>query len=605
MITVGASWSAIARPLRYAAVLVVIVVLIGGWSYLYLGARAIDLRVANAVLEGLRELKEIDSRWNDRLIAIRLAPTAAGEKPGAIADPQRVARVHSLLAVNAHTLGNLITPQSLTALKGSFEEKARAVDRFVAAKAVFSQRLDALLQANAALPASVRRSLPGQFESNAEKLGAAVLAYVAQPSSAAGQAVASTAAALLAQDASLAATAQVQTLADAARAIVQAKNDEDAQFRAAFFSAAGPRLDSLTQEFERQFGNALDDAERYRLYLFVYSALILLLALWLGWRLKHTYSVIAAINHQLREANELLEQRVTERTQLLQKALKQLKENEALLIQSEKMSSLGQMVAGVAHEVNTPLAYVKSSLEAVNSRMPGLDAALVECEQLVKMLKSDTTSEAELSAQFAEVSAQLDEIRSRGTLVELGTLVSDGMHGIGQIGELVTNLKDFARLDRSKIAEFDLNEGLASALVIARNQLRSKTVKKEFADIPKVSCSPSQINQVFLNLLTNAAQATGEEGGVISVRTARHGDRHVIITVQDNGHGIPREVLPKIFDPFFTTKPAGQGTGLGLSICYKIIAAHGGRIEVASTPGVGTSFTVLLPVTPVSIAEAA
>lgn len=605
MIRVGASWSAIARPLRYAAVLVLIVLLVGGWSSLYLKARAIDLRVANGVLEGLRELKEIDSRWNDRLIAIRLAPTAAGEKPGAVADPQRVARVHSLLAVNAHTLGNLITPQSLTALKASFEEKARAVDRFVAAKAVFAQRLEALLQANAALPASVRRGLPEQFESDAERLSAAVLAHAAQPSAAAGQAVASAADALAGQGASPATVAQVQTLADAARAMVQAKNDEDAHFRAAFFSAAGPRLDSLTQEFERQFGNALDDAERYRLYLFVYSALILLLALWLGWRLKHTYSVIAAINRQLREANEGLEQRVTERTRMLQQALKQLKENEALLIQSEKMSSLGQMVAGVAHEVNTPLAYVKSSLEAVNSHMPGIDAALIECERLVKLLKSDSTSDAELSAQFSRVSAQLEEIRARGTIVELGTLVSDGMHGIGQIGELVTNLKDFARLDRSKIAEFDLNEGLASALVIARNQLKSKTIKKEFADIPKVSCSPSQINQVFLNLLTNAAQATGEEGGVIAVRTARHGDRHVAITIQDNGHGIPPEVLPKIFDPFFTTKAAGQGTGLGLAISYKIVASHGGRIEVSSKPGAGTRFTVILPVDPVAIAAAA
>ena len=135
-----------------------------------------------------------------------------------------------------------------------------------------------------------------------------------------------------------------------------------------------------------------------------------------------------------------------------------------------------------------------------------------------------------------------------------------------------------------------------SAITIGRNHLKHRNVKKQFGRIPKVSCSPSQVNQVFLNLLTNAAQATPESGGEITVRTLLRDAEHVAVEVIDNGHGIPPEVLKKIFDPFFTTKAVGKGTGLGLSISYKIIESHGGRIEVSSEEGKGTCFTVVLPI---------
>jgi signal transduction histidine kinase len=214
-------------------------------------------------------------------------------------------------------------------------------------------------------------------------------------------------------------------------------------------------------------------------------------------------------------------------------------------------------------------------------------------------------SEAELSAQFASASQALNEAHSGGTFPDIDALVKDGLYGIGQIAELVTNLKNFSRLDRSKVAEFDLNEGIASALTIAKNQLKHRKVNKLLGAIPKVPCAPSQMNQVFLNLLTNAAQATAEEGGVITVRTYQPDPGRVAIEIADNGHGIPADVLPKIFDPFFTTKEVGKGTGLGLSITYKIVESHGGRIEVASKVGTGTKFTVTLPVKPVVVAEAA
>ena len=267
-----------------------------------------------------------------------------------------------------------------------------------------------------------------------------------------------------------------------------------------------------------------------------------------------------------------------------------------MLIQSEKMSSLGQMVAGIAHEVNTPLAYVKSSLEAVKRSVPGTARLAAETERLLALLSAENADEAALGAQFSAVRSLLEELRSKEALDELERLLQDGLFGIGQISEVISNLKNFSRLDRSQVADYDLHEGIESVIRIGYAQLQHRVVHKEFGKIPHVSCSPSQINQVILNLLSNAAQATRDGEGIITVRTGMRDAGHVMVEVADNGSGIPAGVLPKIFDPFFTTKGVGKGTGLGLSICYKIVENHGGKLEVQSEPGAGTRFTLVLPV---------
>jgi signal transduction histidine kinase len=178
----------------------------------------------------------------------------------------------------------------------------------------------------------------------------------------------------------------------------------------------------------------------------------------------------------------------------------------------------------------------------------------------------------------------------------LKELTQDGLHGIDEISEIILNLKNFSRLDRSKLQHFNLNEGIESTLVIARNMVKHKTLHRQLRDIPLVECSPSQINQVFLNLVTNAAQATDDSTGEITIATGMAANGQVRVDISDNGHGIPESILAKIFDPFFTTKEVGQGTGLGLSIAYKIVQEHGGRIDVTSKVGKGTTFTVFLPV---------
>ena len=369
----------------------------------------------------------------------------------------------------------------------------------------------------------------------------------------------------------------------AVQSLLKAKPAEQALFSRLAYLTSGPRLDNLTYLFNREVEAALEEKERYRVYLIAYAGALLILLAYLGAKLK--------------AANVGLEQRVAERTRELSAALMHLKESEAQLIQSEKMSSLGQMVAGVAHELNTPLAYVKNSLGAVADKLPKLGAAIDDSEKLLALLQAGNDAEG-LSRQFALVSAQVAHLRQADVVKELGGLVADGLYGTGQMAGIVGNLKDFSRLDRSKVTSFNVNDGLNSTLALASHLLKSITVDKHFGDVATIVCAPSQINQVFLNLLTNAAQAMAAgQGGVITLTTRRDGDG-VAVEVADTGAGIAPEVLPKIFDPFFTTKDFGKGTGLGLSISYKIVQQHGGRISVESTPGGGSKFTAWLPLNP-------
>jgi two-component system NtrC family sensor kinase len=365
--------------------------------------------------------------------------------------------------------------------------------------------------------------------------------------------------------------------------------EEDLYTKASSLSS-GPRLDKMTFSFNRELEATLQQKELFRVYLLAYAAALLIGVGYLGVRLK--------------AANESLERRVVERTRELSEALRHLKESEAQLIQSEKMSALGQMVAGVAHEINTPLAYVKNSLGSVSDRLPEITAALEHCEKLLALLNAGNVDPDALNQQFAQTSALLVQLRQQHVLQELTGLVKDGLYGTGEMAEIVGNLKDFSRLDRSKVTSFNLNDGLASSLGLARHMLKAVAVTRQFGEIPAITCAPSQINQVFLNLITNAAQALAPAKGEITL-TTRADNGGVTVEVADNGKGIPPEVLPKIFDPFFTTKEVGKGTGLGLSISHKIVEQHGGHIDVASEVGKGTRFTVWLPLKPPADAELA
>jgi len=310
------------------------------------------------------------------------------------------------------------------------------------------------------------------------------------------------------------------------------------------------------------------------------------------------YVGMGAVMHLL----NAMEAQLAQQTADLDTAYKQLKASQLQLIQSEKMASLGQMVAGVAHEINTPLGYVKNNIEMMEMFFEGNRDFIGACTALADVLLSPHSTEQDLQEKLGAL-ATLRQGRDAGDDEDIPRLFADTCFGIDQISELVQNLKNFSRLDRAAAADVDLNECLDSAVLLARNVLKNRVeVVRQYGALPRISCMPSQLNQVFLNLLTNAAQAI-EGPGRILLKTEAEGD-WLKVTVQDTGKGIPAEVLPRIFDPFFTTKPVGQGTGLGLSISYQIVQQHGGDIRVTSQPAKGTRFTVRLPLAGAGITQA-
>ena len=289
-----------------------------------------------------------------------------------------------------------------------------------------------------------------------------------------------------------------------------------------------------------------------------------------------------------------MEQRVAQRNAVLRKTLVDLKESQTQLVQAEKMASLGQMVAGVAHELNTPLGYVKNNVQLLRE----LQAPLLELAEaqtrLIDCLNDPACDEERLALALDEAARNRELAAPELLADDFEQLFADTLYGLEQIGELVVGLKDFARLDRAMSEDIDLNDCIRSSLVIARNNLKDKAeVVCQLGELPRIPCAPSQINQVLLNLLTNAAQAMDGCGRILIKSWAD--DAAAYVSVQDTGKGMPPEVLKKIFDPFFTTKPVGQGTGLGLSISFKIIQDHGGSIRAASQPGRGTRFLIRLP----------
>jgi two-component system, NtrC family, sensor kinase len=259
---------------------------------------------------------------------------------------------------------------------------------------------------------------------------------------------------------------------------------------------------------------------------------------------------------------------------------------QAQLVHSEKMASLGQLAAGIAHELNNPAGFIFSNMAALPEHL----------QQLRRVLstRGATSCEAEAAAHTAPTCAPVEY---ESLLSDLESIAADSYSGAERIRDIVQNLRLFSRLDEAEINHVDLHEGIDSTIRLLSQYYSSPTInlRREYGVVPPIECYASQLNQVWMNLLVNAAQAIGERGGEVKIRTWSDNYR-ASVAITDTGEGIQPEHLKRIFDPFFTTKPVGEGTGLGLSISHGIVTRHGGTLTVDSSPGCGATFNVSLPI---------
>ncbi len=314
-------------------------------------------------------------------------------------------------------------------------------------------------------------------------------------------------------------------------------------------------------------------------------------------RLKQASERRDQYEKELEELNRSLENRVAVRTEQLSQNIKklqsineQLQQTQARLVQSEKMASIGTLAAGVAHEINNPVGFVMSNVKTLSEYIETYNGAI---ERITLIQKETDRDEQQclLGALHAWLQGQdMDFLQE-----DVSELLSDTLDGTARIKDIVAGLKEFSHVDQSTdFKPADLNEAIEQTLKIANNELKyNANVVTRLDDISTVNCNVGQIRQVLLNLIINAGHAVGEQGNIL-IKSGQT-DKHIFISVTDNGCGIDPALQKKIFDPFFTTKDIGKGTGLGLSIAYGIMEEHGGVIRVQSTPGKGTRFTLLFP----------
>ena len=296
------------------------------------------------------------------------------------------------------------------------------------------------------------------------------------------------------------------------------------------------------------------------------------------------------------------EERLAYQYERLRSTLDELKHTQAQLVHSEKMASIGQMAAGIAHEINNPIAFIKSNFATFDEYLESMLKLLTMHQAFLQSI--DQADRERCRTLRHELGAYSEEVDLDFLLDDIRSLVVESQEGVHRVAEIVADLRSFSRADNDAADVVDVHEALASTLNVARPKLKPNVeVVREFGELPSIRGHLGQLNQVFMNLVVNAVDAMDGSGSLFIA--TRHEGQEIIVSIRDTGSGIDSDTQKRIFDPFFTTKPVGAGTGLGLSISYGIIQRHGGRIECHSIVGEGTEMRVVLPLEHEPVASAA
>ena len=545
---------------------VLIAVLLTVLATLLAMLRTPDTRPAE-LLASLAEMKQIDALWSADVLSLEL-----GLNP----NYDSVAAPVGRLAEHYRTIEKLVEgdpaqdqdlSSSLAAYRSAMDDKIRIVERIKAQYSIISNSSRLLPIAAADLFAELggRADRPAPNPPIADLLTRIVIdvaSYIVTPSEQLRQVIDDQMAALreAAGRTSPEAASKADTLLAHMAVILRQKQLGTKLIVDLTAVPTAQAIDRLQRDAQ-----ALEaDQNRYRSLLrdlvLVCSFLLVLATVWAGYLLRRHHRQLNQDKSELQQANE---------------------DAQSQLIQSSKLSAMGQMVAGITHEINTPLAYVKAVFCLIRDQMAEMHSGRTSAPDVIADLRP------------AAADGLPDD-----QLGELNMLIDEGLHGLEEITNLIITMKNFSRLDKGRLEYVDIEEALDGAALIARSEVKYiADMVKDYGKIPKIHASGTQLKQVFLNLINNAAHAMADQPsrGRLTLRTRAESEDMIRIEIEDSGTGIPPDDLPKIFDPFFTTKDVGKGTGMGLSICYRIIQTHGGSISARSQPGVGTTFVIILP----------
>ena len=573
---------------------------LGSLVFIYQKTSSIDSDSYNKVISNINELERLDAAWN---VEVLKSHAALSQDYDEIASYLPAIREHKATLGNSELADpSLSSPQISALLKSYFDlldEKEQSIERYKSENSVLRNSTRFLPEAAETLIDAATQNEQTNLASRVKDAYSLLSTYSLLTQTEMEENILSSIHSLRSEIESYPADVAIPLgiFLSHADVILNFKTSTNTLLEEAVAtptSAAASKLHDAYTAFHEQ---RIKSVEKYQLALIFYAGAMLLMLIFVAYKLFQFYRSLKTLNTALKDSNETLEAKVAERTKYLSKALKDLKNSQAQLVNSEKLAAIGQMVAGVAHEINTPLGYVNSNVDITYDLIGEIESMIEDVEKLGKLLNNPNTDEEELSTQFTITNDHIRSFKNHNVLPETKELLNDAKYGLSQIADIVTSLKDFSRMDRSAVANINVHDSINSALKISHNLTKHiAEIVTEYGDIPRISCTPSQLNQVFLNLVTNAAHAIDSTGrtGIIKVTTRTHND-YVVIEIKDNGAGMDEETMKHIFEPFFTTKEVGKGTGLGLPISYKIIKEHNGIIKVRSKRGVGTNFLIALP----------